>query len=85
MQKPDYLEIIKNFLENDFEIARERVVPEANLFLDLEMDSIDALDLASRMQSELNVEPNQEELKSIRTIQDVLNYIGRNRREATAA
>lgn len=81
MQPPEILDIITDYLVDEFELPREKVTPEANLFIDLEMDSIDALDLASKMQSELNVAPNRKELKNIRTVQDVVDYILRNRRQ----
>lgn len=41
---------IKAILEESFEIGPERVVPEAGLFTDLDLDSIDAVDLAIKLQ-----------------------------------
>ena len=43
-------EKLKTILVDDFELAPEKVVLEANLFEDLELDSIDAVDLAVKLQ-----------------------------------
>lgn len=79
MDQAEILKIITDYLSSEFEIPAEKIKPEANLFEDLEMDSIDALDLASRMQSDLKVAPNRKQLQKIRTVQDVIDYIIRNR------
>ena len=39
---------LKEILADDFEIEPEKLVPDANLFEDLELDSIDAVDLNCR-------------------------------------
>ncbi|MCB2185428.1 MAG: acyl carrier protein [Deltaproteobacteria bacterium] len=78
MQAQQAYDIVVKYLSEEFEIPRERITPEARLGEDLELDSIDALDLASQMQSELGVAVNREELKAIRTVQDVVDYIVHN-------
>ncbi len=80
MDQEKIFKIISDYLSTEFGISVKKIKLDSNLFTDLEMDSIDALDLASKMQSELNVAPNREELKQIRTVKDVVNYIIRNRR-----
>ena len=41
---------LSEILVDDFEIEESLVKPEANLFEDLELDSIDAVDLAVKLQ-----------------------------------
>ena len=81
MHQEEVLEFVIKHLSREFEIPLDRINLQSNLFEDLELDSIDALDLASRMQLELNVAPNRQELREIRTVQDVVDYILRNRKE----
>ena len=57
------------------EIKKEDISPEANLFEDLEFDSIDAVDLAVRLQQFVNKKISPEDFKQIRTIQDVVEAI----------
>lgn len=75
MQKQKLYEIVINYLQSEFEIPSEELHREANLFEDLGLDSIDALDLVAKMEAELKISIIEEELKEIRTIQDVVNYI----------
>jgi acyl carrier protein len=80
------LKKVSEYLVAQFEIPSEKITPEANLFKDLEMDSIDALDWFAAMQSEINLPIIEKELKRIRTVQDVVDYVMRNwRRNADTA
>lgn len=63
---------LKDILVNDFEIDEAKITPDANLFEDLEFDSIDAVDLAVRLQdyTQKKISPNN--FKQIKTINDVI-------------
>ncbi len=78
MQKEEILKKVSEYLVTQFEIPSEKIRPDANLFRDLEMDSIDALDWFAAMQSEIGLPIIEKELKSIRTVQDVVDYVARN-------
>jgi acyl carrier protein len=74
MNPDETYERVVEYLVRDFEIDREKITPEANLFTDLELDSIDALDWFIKMEAELKIELDEAELKKIRTVQDVVDY-----------
>jgi len=78
MQKEEVLKKVSEYLVTKFQIPREKINPEAHLFKDLEMDSIDALDWFAAMESEIGLPVIEKELKMIRTVQDVVNYVVRN-------
>ncbi len=78
MQKEEALKKVSEYLAAQFEIPSEKINPDANLFKDLEMDSIDALDWFAAMQSEIGLPIIEKELKKIRTVQDVVDYVVRN-------
>ena len=65
----------KVFFTEEFEIPAEKVVLEANLFDDLALDSIDALDMVGMLEARLGIEVREEDLKAIRTVRDVVDYI----------
>ena len=73
--KEQIREKLTEILVNDFELNEPDIKDDANLFTDLELDSIDAVDLAVRLQqySEKRISP--EEFKQIRTINDVVEAI----------
>jgi acyl carrier protein len=78
MQKEEALKKVSEYLMTQFEIPSEKINPEAHLFKDLEMDSIDALDWFAAMHSEIGLPIIEKELKMIRTVQDVIDYVVRN-------
>lgn len=65
-------EKLKTILVDDFELIPEKVVLEANLFEDLELDSIDAVDLAVKLQEFTEKKISPENFKQIRTVEDVV-------------
>ena len=71
---------VRQYLIQEFEIPEEKIAPEADLFDDLELDSIDALDWFAKMESEIALPSVAEELKKIRTVQDGVDYVLRNLR-----
>lgn len=66
---------LKNILVNDFEIDGDKILPDANLFDDLEFDSIDAVDLAVRLQDFTKQKISPENFKQIRTVEDVVDAV----------
>ena len=62
---------IKDILAADFECDPARLTPDVNLFTELDLDSIDAVDLVVRLQQETGKKINPEEFRQIRTLRDV--------------
>lgn len=75
MEKQEILEKLRTALIEEFGMEESKVVPEARLYEDLELDSIDAVDLIVKLKSMLprNVDP--EVFKTVRTLQDVVDAI----------
>lgn len=68
-------QVIKQILVEDFECTPEKLTPDVRLFEDLDLDSIDAVDLIVRLQKIINRKVNPEDFKQIRTLQDVVTAI----------
>ena len=73
--KEDIFNKLCGILESDFEIDRSLMNSDANLFTDLELDSIDAVDLAVRLQQFTDKRVSPEEFKQIRTMNDVVEAV----------
>ena len=75
MEKQQIYDKIREALIEDFELDPETVVPEARLYEDLNLDSIDAVDLIVKLKTFIprNIDP--EVFKSMRTLQDVVDGI----------
>ena len=75
MSDEQILEKLKEILAETFEIDPDRVVPEATLFCELDLDSIDAVDLAIKLQEMTGKRIKPEDFKSVRTVGDVINNV----------
>ena len=75
MTKEDVLGRVNDVLAGEFEIDRAKLVPEARLFEDLDLDSIDAVDLVVRLQQQTALKVKAEDFKAIRTLEDVADVI----------
>lgn len=71
------LEQLRGVLSANFEIAPERITLQADLFSDLDLDSIDAVDLAIKLQEMTGRRVTPQEFKGIRTIGDVVHTVRR--------
>ena len=78
MEEKEAFKQVTEYLITKFQIPPEKINPEAHLFKDLQMDSIDALDWFAAMESEIGLPVVEKELKALRTVQDVVNYVVRN-------
>jgi acyl carrier protein len=78
MQDEAIVELVINYLVKDFEIPEDLIQLEANLFKDLGLDSVDALDWFAAMEFEIKLAVVEKELKEIRTVRDVVEYVKRN-------
>lgn len=67
---------INKVFEESFEIEKERLVPEAHIFTDLGLDSLDIVDLVVALQNAFGVKiRNEEKVRDIRTLQDIYQFI----------
>ena len=69
------LEKLREWMEDLFEISPEDVQLNANLANDLDVDSIDAIDLVVKIKELTGKQVNPEDFKNVRTVQDVVTVI----------
>ncbi|OTG98764.1 MULTISPECIES: acyl carrier protein [Acinetobacter] len=69
------LEKLRAWMEDLFEINPEDVQLDANLATDLDVDSIDAIDLVVKIKELTGKQVNPEDFKNVRTVQDVVTVI----------
>ena len=58
-----------------FELERENIKPESNLYEDLDIDSIDAIDLIVDLKQWTGKKIQPDAFKVVRTVQDVVNAV----------
>lgn len=75
MNQTAIYERIVQILQDTFDIDAARITPEARLYEDLDIDSIDAVDLIVQLKPLVGKRLNAESFKSVRTIQDVIDAL----------
>jgi acyl carrier protein len=68
---------VTELLHKLFEIDPQDITPESRLYEDLELDSIDAVDMVVHLQKKTGKKIKPEEFKSVRTVQDVVDAVSR--------
>jgi len=66
---------IREILVESFEFDADEIHLGAHLVDDLDLDSIDAIDLAVGLEQELQFQVEEEELRSIRRIEDIVDLV----------
>jgi acyl carrier protein len=76
MTEREIVRMVDEVLEEYFEIERERLLPEVNIFEDLELDSLDIVDLVVAMQKKFKVRIRDDErIRDIRTLGDLYQFV----------
>jgi len=75
LSRQDIFERLRNYLEEMFEIEPARVTPDVKLYEDLDLDSIDAVDLIVKLQDLTGRKVRPEVFKTVRTVGDVVTCV----------
>jgi acyl carrier protein len=75
MTKEEILNKMRNILAEEFDVGKDAVTPEAKLYDDLELDSIDAVDLLVKMKEFIPGKIDPELFKKAVTVQDVVEIL----------
>jgi acyl carrier protein len=75
MNKDDILQRVATILVETFEVDRSKVTLDAKLYDDLEIDSIDAVDLIVQLKPLVGRRLEPDTFKSVRTVSDVVEAV----------
>ena len=75
MDKQTIFTEVKMALVELFEVDGDAVTMDAHLYQDLELDSIDAVDLVVRLQKLTGKKIRPEEFKAVRTVNDLVDAV----------
>jgi acyl carrier protein len=76
MTDSELIAAVNDVFVDSFEIPREQIKPESQIFGDLGLDSLDVVDLVAAIQKRFGVQVRDDErVRSIRTMQDLYNYL----------
>jgi acyl carrier protein len=66
---------LARYLTDMFEVPEEKIRPDARLYEELDLDSIDALDLVVKLQELTGRRISPQEFKTVRTVRDVVDRV----------
>jgi acyl carrier protein len=69
---------IVDIIANQLGVDKEMVTPEANVVDDLGADSLDVVELVMALEEAFDLEIPDEEAEKIRTVKDILDYLGKS-------
>jgi acyl carrier protein len=75
MTREEVYSQLSKYLVDLFEVPQEDISPDALLYEDLDLDSIDAVDLVVKLQDLTNKKIPPEEFKTVRTVGDVVDRV----------
>ena len=73
VSKDEIFKRLRDVLVAGFELRDEQIVPTARLIDDLELDSLDLVDFAVRLEQQVDLEIAEDELNGIKTVQDIVD------------
>jgi acyl carrier protein len=73
--REEILAHLREVLVDLFELKPEQIVPEAHLYTDLDIDSIDAVDLILKLKDFTGRKMQPQAFKHVRTVGDVVEAI----------
>jgi acyl carrier protein len=83
MAEQDIMRMVNEVFADSFEIPGDKLVPEANIFNDLGLDSLDIVDLVVALQKKFGVTIRDDQrVRTIRTLGDIYNFIQSVKKES---
>ena len=75
MNREEIIDKLNELLIEEFEIEPDHLTPEASLKDDLEIDSLDLVDVVVLINDEFGFRPSTEEMKTLKTLNDFYDFI----------
>lgn len=69
---------VKQIISEQLGVQLDEVTGEKHLIDDFGADSLDQIELIMALEKEFDIEIPEEELEKLKTVQDVVDYIGEN-------
>lgn len=66
---------IKDIIEKELGVEREKLTPEASFIEDLGADSLDIVELVMEFEKEFNIDIPDDDAEKLRTVGDAISYL----------
>jgi acyl carrier protein len=66
---------LRDFLQREFAIAADRLIPAADIYQDLDLDSIDAAEIVMKFNDAFDREVDAREFRRVRTLAQAIDLL----------
>jgi acyl carrier protein len=66
---------VKNVLVESLDVEEEKITMDSNLIDDLDIDSLELVDLTMEFENEFDIEIEDDQVEKIKTVGDIVNLI----------
>jgi acyl carrier protein len=66
---------VKDIIEKELGVEREKLTPDASFIEDLGADSLDIVELVMEFEKEFNIDIPDEDAEKLRTVGDAMQYL----------
>lgn len=75
MSRNEVVEKVNDFLIDEFELEEEQLVPDALMKDDLDIESLDFVDIAVIIEKQFGIKVTSEQMVKIKKLEDLYNFI----------
>ena len=75
MKKEELLDKINRLLVDEFEVEPDSIKPDADLYEDMKLDSLDGIDLITILEKEMEIRVDPQKLRGIRSLQQLYDFV----------
>tara|TARA_B100000902_G_scaffold34893_1_gene41901 strand:- start:18810 stop:19040 length:231 start_codon:yes stop_codon:yes gene_type:complete len=68
-------EKVINLISEELRIPKEKIIPTANVFDDLNFDSLDSVQVVLELEQKFDIETTDDEIDGIKTVQDIIDLV----------
>jgi len=75
MSREDIVTIVNSFLIDEFELEEDQLKPNAQMKEDLDIESLDFVDIAVIIEKEFGLKVTSEQMIKIKKLEDLYNFV----------
>jgi len=75
LRRGEIFDQVRKILQTEFAVDEQVIVPDARLKEDLDIDSLDAVVLATHLEQAIGLVVEEDRLEAIRTVQDIADMV----------
>ena len=75
MSREDVVTIVNRFLIDEFELEEDQLIPDAQMKEDLDIESLDFVDIAVIIEKEFGLKVTSEQMIKIKKLEDLYNFV----------